>query len=74
MTYNDRRDKSLDAIIELAHGLGWDGVNNSKILEIFLADYIEDLQQQLKHCKQESRENMKLAMEFQNRNSGYDRL
>lgn len=33
-----RGEQCVGKLRELAHGLGWDGVNNSKILEVFLED------------------------------------
>lgn len=33
--------EQMDAVCKLAHELGWNGVENSKLLSVFLRDYIE---------------------------------
>ena len=44
--YVDRleaRQAHINEVIQLASELGWNGVENSKLLHVFLRDYIEDL-------------------------------
>ncbi len=36
--------KALAALVNLAHELGWNGVENSKILSTFLRCHVEDLE------------------------------
>lgn len=41
----------VDKMVELGHSLGWNGVENSKILEVFLKNHIADLQNQVESWK-----------------------
>lgn len=50
-----RKSASVKALIDLAHSLGWNGVENSKILEVFFADYIADLSARLQKAEADSR-------------------
>ena len=56
----DRKDQQVQALIKLATRLGWDGVNNSKLLSVF----IETKFQQLQANKEQLEGELKVAEEF----------
>jgi hypothetical protein len=46
-----RREECITALRSLAHRLGWNGVENSKILHVFLENYIEEQQAEIAGLK-----------------------
>lgn len=47
----DRLRKSIQDTISLAHELGWNGVENSKIMAVFLRDHIDTLRAEVAELK-----------------------
>lgn len=50
---NQRGERCIGKLRELAHAHGWDGVNNSKILEVFLEQHINYLVDSAEELKEE---------------------
>jgi len=57
---SDFEKRSLNKIIALCHSWGWDGVENSKILEVFLEEYVQGLQDRLEVTTAQGQELFKL--------------
>lgn len=50
---NKRGERAIGALRDLAHRHGWDGVNNSKILEVFLEQKFDELSSQLAEARRD---------------------
>lgn len=48
-----KKQPSVDRLVDLANSLGWDGVNNSKLLHVFIENYIIELKEQVEHLKKQ---------------------